>query len=384
VAASLLLCEIVLRILGISFPVILWTDPIRGVAHIPGVHSGPRVDGHAWIEINSAGMRGPEAASRARAGTYRIALLGDSFIEAFEVPFDKTIGEVLGRRLAARRGGPVEVLNFGVGGYGTAQELLTLRHFVWHYHPDLVLLAVTTGNDISNNYAPMNQGDYRPYFVLRDSTLALDTTFLESREYRSRAAWTRRWFPLVEHSRLAQLLNRARHLRRKDQRQGANSGGDSGKEVGLRDEVQVPPTTPAWREAWAVTEAILREMRDECRSHRTPLAIVTLTRGIQVTPDREKKARFLRQIGAPDLYYPERRIAAVGAREGIPVLNLAPAMAAQAEQRQVFFHADHGTPGVGHWNVAGHEAAGELVAAWLAGLLASHSLTVAGPPGSRP
>ena len=345
----------------------------------PAPAAAERATGHSLIEINSDGLRGPEVALARSPGTYRIALLGDSFIEAFEVPFEKTVGEVLEHRLSAARGGPVEVINFGVGGYGTAQELLTVRHQVWKYAPDLVLLAVTTGNDISNNYGPMNPGDYRPYFVYQGNRLVLDTTFLSSREYRSRALWTRRLLAVMRYSRVAQLVNRARHLKRKDQRQQANAGPDSGDEIGLRDEVQAPPSTPEWKEAWRVTEGILGELRDECRSRHTPLAIVTLTRGIQVTPDTARKARFLQQIGVEDLYYPERRLAAFGEREGVPVLNLAPSMAREAEARHVYFHEDHGTPGVGHWNEAGHEAAGVRIATWLAGKLADRSLTPAEP-----
>ena len=81
----------------------------------------------------------------------------------------------------------------------------------------------------------------------------------------------------------------------------------------MRDEVQLPPTTPDWQEAWRVTEGIIRLMRDECRKKDTPFAMVTLTRGIQVTPFRRKED-FLRQLGAKDLYYPERRLAELGRR----------------------------------------------------------------------
>ena len=132
---------------------------------------------------------------------------------------------------------------------------------------------------------------------------------------------------LVKNSRLAQVANRVRKTRRKDERQARNAGARPEEELGLRDEVHLPPATPEWREAWRVTEGVLRLMRDECRTRRTPLAIVTLTRGIQVSPDREKKKEFLRQLGAEDLYYPERRLTEFGEREGIPVLNLAPTMA---------------------------------------------------------
>ena len=305
------------------------------------------------------------ATPKAAPGTFRIALLGDSFIEAFEVPYDKTVGEVIERRLSARRGTPVEVLNFGVGGYGTTQELLTLQHQVWKYSPDLVLLAVTTGNDISDNYRPLKRADYVPYHVFKGDELVVDSSFLRAKGYTSRATWTRRLLGAVQYSRLAQLVNRVRHSRRKSERQRANAAAP-GDELGLRDEVQLPPSTPEWKEAWRVTEGVLRLMRDDCQAHRTPCAVVTLTRGIQVTPNTKEKEEFLRQLGAKDLYYPERRLAEFGKHEGIAVLNLAPSMAERAEQRQVYFHAYRDSLGIGHWNEEGHEAAGELIADWLA------------------
>jgi hypothetical protein len=120
-------------------------------------------------------------------------------------------------------------------------------------------------------------------------------------------------------------------------------------------------------------------MRDECRRHNTPFGLVTLTRGIQVTPMREQKENFLRQIGANDLHYPERRLAEFGEREGIPVLNLAPSMAEQAEEHRVFFHADRDSLGIGHWNEAGHQAAGDLIASWLAEKFLGRPTEAAGP-----
>ncbi|MFL5494298.1 MAG: SGNH/GDSL hydrolase family protein, partial [Gemmatimonadales bacterium] len=373
--ASLVVCELLLRLLGISYPVFVRTDPVRGVAHIPGVKSG-------WVEINSDGWRGPEVALKPPAGTLRIALLGDSYIEAFEVPFEKTAGQVLEHRLSALRGAPVEVLNFGEGGYGTGQELLTLQHEVWKYSPDLVLLAFTPSNDVSDNYRPLKRTDYVPYFVYRGDTLVLDSSFLRSKGYQGRTLGTRHLLDIVQHSRLAQLVNRVRHLSRKGERQQRNAAGSAGDEgegpgdeMGLNDEVLLPPPTPDWKEAWRVTAGLLRVMHADCRKHHTPFAIVTLTRGVQVTPVAEQKEKFLRHLGAKDLYYPERRLAEFGKAESIPVLNLAPPMAQQAEERHVYLHAHQGVSGVGHWNEEGNRVAGELIASWLGGRLADSSGT---------
>ena len=133
----------------------------------------------------------------------------------------------------------------------------------------------------------------------------------------------------------------------------------------MRDEVHLPPATSEWEEAWRVTEALIRQMRDECRARGRPLAMVTLTRGIQVTPVPADKERFLRALGARDLYYAERRLAALGRQEGIPVFNLAPIMAEQAIRDRVYYHAHQDSLGVGHWSEAGHRAAADLIAGWL-------------------
>ena len=372
VLAGLVGAEVLLRLFDISYPVYMWTDPVRGVAHIPGAKGGAMVNGHRWYEINSDGWRGPEVALNHPPGTFRIALLGDSFIEAFEVPYEETVGEVIERRLGALRGTPLEVLNFGQGGYGTAQEQLTLQHEVWKYSPDLILLAVVTANDISDNYRPLKQADYVPYYVYQGDSLVLDNSFIQAEGYRGRALWTRRLLTVVQHSHLAQLINRVRHQRRKGDRKARNTAGTVGNELGLHNEVYFPPTAPEWKEAWRVTEGVLRLMRDQCGARQTPFALITLTTGIQVTPVPADKEKFLRQIGAKDLYYPERRLSEFGKREGIPVFNLAPPMAEQAERRRVYFHAQGDSVGVGHWNREGHRVAGELIASWLA-------RTVAGP-----
>src|SRR5690242_17531954 len=97
---------------------------------------------------------------------------------------------------------------------------------------------------MSDNYRPLKRADYSPYLGYRDSTRVLDTSFVRAVGYQSRSARTRTMLWLVQHSRLAQLINRVRHLSRRDERQRVHLGGGTpGHEVGLRDEVQIPPRT---------------------------------------------------------------------------------------------------------------------------------------------
>ena len=92
--------------------------------------------------------------TRRRPGAYRIAVLGDSFVFGSGVAQDA----ILTRRLAAHLGPGFEIVNLGVPGYGTDQELLTLRRWGRKLAPDLVLLGFFW-NDIMEN---VERPDLRP------------------------------------------------------------------------------------------------------------------------------------------------------------------------------------------------------------------------------
>ena len=56
-----------------------------------------------------------------------------------------------------------EIVNLGVAGYGTAQELLLLEREFDFFEPDLVFLIVS-GNDRNDNSSNKGYSAYRPYF----------------------------------------------------------------------------------------------------------------------------------------------------------------------------------------------------------------------------
>ena len=101
------------------------------------------------IETNSHGFRDVQRTVAKPQGVIRVALLGDSMVEAFQVPFNKTAGHVLEQRLNARAQSatakPVkryEVLNFGVSNYGVGQYLLGWEQYASKFSPDYVFIFV--------------------------------------------------------------------------------------------------------------------------------------------------------------------------------------------------------------------------------------------------
>jgi hypothetical protein len=117
--------------------------------------------------------------------------LGDSYAEAQQVPIDQTFWKVMERELATcpRLGGKgVEVINLGIDGWGTAQEVLMLRERGWAFAPDLVVLAVTTGNDIRNNSKALEPDKVRPFFFVRNGELVVEYSFRNTLRYRLRSS----------------------------------------------------------------------------------------------------------------------------------------------------------------------------------------------------
>lgn len=402
IVVALCIAEIALRVVGYTYPVFYSPDAARGYALRPCMQGWYRKEGVAYVRINCAGLRDREHALAKPPGTLRIAVVGDSYAEALQVPVEDAFWRVMEQRLQscpAFGGRNVEVINFGVSGYGTTQELITLEQQVWAYAPDVVLLAITTNNDITDNSRPLKRTDEIPYFVLRDGQLALDDSFRQTPAFRLHNSWLSRagrW--LNDHLRVVQGLQQAhrafkyrfddfRHRRRAAQAaptqtsallplpgfiQSASSttSGGQGEELGTDILIYRPPPDQVWQDAWRVTEALLLRMRDEVNRHGAQFVVVTLSNGIQVYPDKDARQAFAARLGVPDLLYPDTRIKTFCEQAQIPALTLAPQLQAYADQHKVFLHGFDAGLGNGHWNQTGHHVAGELLAQQLcAGLI---------------
>ena len=107
-------------------------------------------DGSWKFTTNSRGLRDTREFSYAKpAGTVRVLSLGDSHTQGYEVRQQATFSAVLERYLAVH-GVRAEVLNAGVSGYSTAEELAYLENEGYRYAPDVVALGFYA-NDFEDN-----------------------------------------------------------------------------------------------------------------------------------------------------------------------------------------------------------------------------------------
>jgi lysophospholipase L1-like esterase len=382
---GLLISEIFLRVVGFTNLNPYITDPHTGFSLRPGAEGWWRGEGVTYIKINSEGLRDREHSKTKPSNTLRIAVLGDSFTEAFDVKMEETWWAVMEQQLQAcdaLGGKNVEVINFGVAGYSTARELITLRHRVWQYSPDVVVLNVTTVNDIKDNSKLLNK-EYSqlplPYFIYQGNRLVLDDSNLVARNnslyFRLQQTFlggAMNW--LRTHLRLVQVVDQARiaYHQRKTMTQLASEKPNAPREfLGWDSTVFKEPTDPAWIDAWRVTEGTLLLMRDEVASKGAKFLVISGSSGIQVHPDAAVRQASMAGLGVDDLFYPDKRIKALGEREGFSVLNLAPAMLEYANRNNAILHGQVDTATYGHWNQTGNRVAGELVA----GKLCADTLT---------
>jgi hypothetical protein len=363
---ALLLAEAALRVVGFSNPYLYTFEDQTGWTLRPHAAGWFRKEGAAYIEINSAGMRDREHDRRKPADTYRVAVVGDSFAEALQVPTEQTFWHLLETRLAAcpqLSGRRIEVLNFGVSNYGTAQELLTLRTRVWDYAPDLVILAFTPANDVRNNARALERDELRPYFVYQGDRLVADMSFRAAPAFRKkRTRLSNLLYDAINRVRLLQALNTIKEaIQTRRAAAGQTAQGDA-PEAGVEDQAFMPPPDETWAEAWRVTDGLVAEMNREVRAHGAQFLAVSLTYGAQVHPDPAAREAYRRRLNTPDLFYPGRRLAALGARENFPTLDLVPPFQTYAEQHRTPLHGFNRQLNLGHWNQAGHRLAGQLIA----------------------
>ena len=369
------MAEIALRILGYSYPQFYTSDTWLGYVLRPNIEGWYREEGGSYVRINNEGLRDREHSKTKPADTFRIAVVGDSYAEALQVPMEAAFWMVLEKKLNeckvfGNKG--VEAINFGVSGYGTAQELLMLRTRVWQYSPDLVLLTVTTNNDVTDNVRALKKSNDIPYFVFQNGKLTLDDSFKNTRAFRARrSALSRLGHWIHDHSRLIQAIravNRkfkywldAPRARTAEANSDSPQNAPPADEPGIENLIYREPKSELWDNAWQTTEALIVQMRNEVRAKGAKLIVVTLSNGIQVYPDARLRESFMNRLGASDLFYPDKRIKQLCEREHIPVIVLAPRLQEYADLNRAFLHGFDGK-GNGHWNGLGHQVAGELIA----------------------
>lgn len=177
-SASVFALEAATRIAGIHFPALskagdgergLWVyHPLMGWLNKPASQGISFLGGpdRGQVRTNALGLRGREVVRPKPPGARRVLVFGDSFVFGVGVDDDHVFTARLEALLNDASPTRFEVVNMGVSGYSSDQELLLLEDLGTRLEPDLVIL-IGCDNDFEGNTIDFTYGRYpKPYFEL--------------------------------------------------------------------------------------------------------------------------------------------------------------------------------------------------------------------------
>jgi len=332
-------------------------DPLLGwMSRLDAVGRHTTVEFDVVERLNERGLRGPVVPYARDPKRPRVMLLGDSFVEGYTVALEDTVGQVVQRSLA-RQGFPgTEVVSAGIGGWSTDQELLFFREEGRRYGADIVVL-VFHDNDVWYNDSDRYWRGRKPHFELDGSALTLTGVPVPP--------------PLTEVTRrihdsylIAFVRDRLRasvRLRRLASRLGLAS-----PERPISPDDRVLRGDPETDLAWRLTEALLVALQSEVA--RSGGVLLSFHAPRRETVETEAWSELRSSLGAAEPSWDpdrvQRRLRRIARRHGVGMIE-PERLATAARSQTLYFPID------GHWNVAGHHVAGEIIADHLALVLAA-------------
>ena len=283
-----------------------------------------RPEFNTLIEHDADGWRLPQPAPPADPAQ-RILVLGDSFTWGWGV----SQGEVFTDHLQAALAPRVAVVNRGIIGFGTAQELLVLQHELQAHRYDIVVVMFFL-NDLNDNVD--GKDGHRPYFDLIDDQLIP----------RNQPALLQR-NPVEEllklHSRAYLFFELEFGLVKR------MWSGENNDERGYRERPAVDfHTLPGY----AVTARLLAEMRRLTLQHGARFFLVYIP----------QRSEFERDEGFPYVRSIHAMVDAIAREAQIPLIDLtAPFRARTSAGESLVFRVD------AHWTPAGHRLAADVLLA---------------------
>jgi hypothetical protein len=291
-----------------------------------------RIEFDNRVQINSLGLRDREISVAKPPGVFRILVLGDSFAEGKQVAFDEVFPQRLERSLRERfPHRRWEVVNGGISGYGTAEEIKFFGVLGRALEPDLVILAFCVGNDVQNNVAS-------GYFRLHDSRLEE----LPLQPLTARERWRARLREFgAAHFHVYQFLRDRYH-------RTASSTPEA------LEESPVQVIAPADEAGWRLTEALLDRLLELVNAADARFFFVAIPQRVQVFDDEWSASTGL-ETGDNSRIEPQRRLGVYARQHLLPFLDLLPDLHAASVGERAYFRID------GHWNAHGHRVAADAI-----------------------
>jgi hypothetical protein len=297
------------------------------------------------IRVNSMGMREREFSRAKKPGTRRILVIGDSIAFGTGVDAGLRFSNFIDRAL----GDNTEVLNAGVCGWGTDQELIYYESTGRHLDPDAVVLTLTMANDVVNNMLDhlFLGSATKPRFTFDRHRGSIDlagaTLTPPSPPVRHRIR------NLLRHSRLLVFVKRRIEA---TERAHAVANAGSGRPTGFEKEglernyshwsVYENSYDDEFEQGWELTEALIGRFADLCRQDGVELIVFAFPLKIEVDEPWRRGLVEHHEIDPArfDFFKPYRRLASFCERRGIEFIYPLDDFKRASKKRSLYFTKD--------------------------------------------
>jgi hypothetical protein len=330
--------------------------PVLGWSQVPnGSYEFVRDDRPVRVRFNSLGFRDDEHSQLKPAGVRRIVLIGDSFCEAVQVNLEETFHQELERLLNDHGPERWEVINLGVGDFGTAQARIALTEYGFGYDPDVVIQQIFPLNDICNNSIALHglcrssNDRFRPYFVERDGVLQqVSANPIET--------WLRRHlvtYQVLEYWGLRRFGRNPQDPDDPDRPRRLRARGFDGVDPLLLTYAEAADQPPAVADGWHMTERLIEDIVTMTREQG--IAYVGLVVPFEPRLREAQWEEFVSLMPPPPLNrrYPEDRLTPLFDGLGVPSVMALDAL--QPYLDEVLPYVD------GHLSSAGHRRTAEAL-----------------------
>jgi len=345
-------------------------DPVLGWRYKPGMYRVKPDSSFVShrIHINELGLRGE--LPRKHSGRVRVIVLGDSFTFARQVRDEEMFTSQLEARLNDSFQDRYEVMNAGVEGYGTAQELLLMQELakagiVGNFY----VLQVFT-NDIMDNlrldYDSLSTVPFRPGFVLGP----------EQKLHLEHAPEKDKWHSGAEERgtslRTVRVVAAAAESYAQSRPALVRFAAGLGIAVSFP---RMPGLIAGWydedvvRNGLPLMKELLREIKSEAERQQAKLLVLSMPSPLMVYPDTYRPILLHTfpnnaqvNVFISDVDKPARAVAQLCHELGVPLLDLYPILV-RNNTKELYFPRD------GHLQRAGHSIAADALAERIATIL---------------
>ena len=285
------------------------------------------------IAMNAEGFWDDQHAVPKEKTKKRILFLGDSFTIGYGVRKEFRFSDLVKAKLSSG----YEVINMGVWGYSTDQELLLLKEKGIKYDPDIVVLSVFLDDLFCTNLFSVNDGMYlKPKFLVsQNNSLELTNVPVQNNHCKS-------LFINMLITRLNKLRNRLA----------------VGNDFANRGWLSVFDTNYLKENKFLLPLRLLKEMHLILKERKIKFLVVLIPYVDQLF-DKEIYSSTNKYAGIPrkrlSLRLPQKVINFFCKKEGIQIIDLLPKFKRRINEDKFFFEEDL------HWTKAGHSLAADEI-----------------------